>query len=216
MKGRPFTTLHSRTAPSTVTTQRTCMLPSTPRATTWASGAGAWVSASTTTPITLAWIKVPCASAPVASVRLRPRTARRIDLPRDGGHEKSSRNAAQAPRNGLLKLFQHRLLHEVRRQQPLGEDGVVEAERLKPRAQLLLGSFPQIEDAEIPVVVSGRLGRRAEGVAVHLLGGEGHREAHLLLQQLPRRLRRPLAHLQLRIEERPRRALQPELEGGRR
>src|SRR5512140_321708 len=179
------------------------------RAVTRTSERGDWVAASTTTPATL--LMAVCAKADVERARMNARTARCIGYASMTSRER----VAERPcitKESLPQFREHRLLHEVGRQEPLGEDGVVEGERIEVPAQLLFGRLAQLEQLQVTVVVRRGLAGRPEGEAVDLLGGEGGREAHFALQEFAGPLRRPLAHLQLRVEKGARRPLQAQLQ----
>src|SRR5205085_2370157 len=112
-----------------------------------------------------------------------------------------------------LELREDCPLHQIRRQQALRQDRVVKSERIESGAELLLRGVAQLEKPQITIVVGRRLRRSSEGVAVYLGNGERLREPDLLLQELARGLGRPLAHLQLGIDESAHRALEPQLQG---
>src|SRR2546421_6915480 len=179
-----------------------------PRATTTASGSGACVAASTTIPVRVA--VVVCAAAEAQTANVNASTARRIDPVFTA--KKSSRIASDDKKSSL-ELREDGPLHQIRRQQALRQDRVVKSERFESAAELLLCGVAQLEKPQVTVVVGRRLRRRPEGVAVYLGGGERLREPDLLLQELARGLGRPLAHLQLGIDESAHRALEPQLQG---
>src|SRR4051812_142479 len=155
-------------------------------AVTRASARGACVTASTTVPARLPMLV--CASADVDSARLTARTARCIGYASLTAQER----VADRPcitKESLPQFREHRLLHEIRRQEALGENGVVEGERVELVAELFFSGIAQLEQPQVAVVIRRGLARRAEGEAVHLLGGEGGREAHFPLQELAGPLR---------------------------
>src|SRR5438874_11619940 len=109
MNGRPFSTLQDRTWPSAVTTQRTRMLPSTPRS----SASGVY---SGTGPETIEG-KVMLSLNSTANVNAS--TARRIDPVFTA--KKSSRIASDDKKSSL-ELREDGPLHQIRRQQALRQD----------------------------------------------------------------------------------------------
>src|SRR5580698_4596847 len=70
------------------------------------------------------------------------------------------------------EVFQHRLAHQVRRQQALAQDEVVEFPLLEFSPELAFGLLAQRQQARVAVEVAVGLPRGAIGEALHLLLGE--------------------------------------------
>ena len=132
--------------------------------------------------------------------------ARRSSPTASTGRTRKTRPGSPFRRPELLhrhaQRAEHRHAHEVGREQPLVEDGVVEflgvrtCRRASPPPPCVCP--PQTYK---PIIVRSGLPGAAEGVALDLGGGEGGREADVILEQVARRIEGPLALLQLGIEE---------------
>src|SRR5204863_9734770 len=88
----------------------------------------------------------------------------------------SCRSAA----NGL----EHGLAQQIRRQQTLREDGVVERQGVEAWTQGALRGGAKLEQLRVPVEIGGRLSRQPEREPVDLFGRERGRQPHFLLQEL--------------------------------
>src|SRR5471032_3189790 len=138
-------------------------------AVTCAPSSGFCVTASRTTPETLPWGAALCAST--AGARLKATAAMM-----EAGFIWNT-TLADAHRR-CQKLFsvkfgEHCFAHQIGWQEPLCQHQVVKLKMVEPVSQLLLRRLAQLQEPLVAVEVGRGLRRRAEGEAVHLLGGKG-------------------------------------------